>query len=303
MDYKGYNPTNDEETTNTNPWRYAGEYFDFETQNYYLRARYYNPATGRFTQPDPFWNTNNMQDCVWSILQAGNLYSYTMNNPVMFVDPSGLSVTIWWDDADGARTNGSQSQSFLGIDLSSPSDIFLIFHSATELSGQGVAAFAQHANITGARPSNIGVGAHAKQVAQETLRITNFTTSFSRVMNVLAYAGVLIDVGVSIHGNISDDAPVEITILEAVGAGGRGVAMVVTAGATSTMVKSAFKGAAFGSVVPIFGTLLGFAAGFTVGQFIDAINNGATPMSSDMEHLWRRMMLGPVTPLTMDLRQ
>jgi len=31
-----------------------------------------------------------MQDCVWSILQAGNLYSYTMNNPVMFVDPSGL---------------------------------------------------------------------------------------------------------------------------------------------------------------------------------------------------------------------
>ncbi len=36
----------------SNPFYYCGEYFDNETQTYYLRARYYNPRIGRFTQQD-----------------------------------------------------------------------------------------------------------------------------------------------------------------------------------------------------------------------------------------------------------
>jgi len=35
-----------------NAFLYCGEYFDAEAQNYYLRARYYNPAIGRFIQQD-----------------------------------------------------------------------------------------------------------------------------------------------------------------------------------------------------------------------------------------------------------
>ncbi|MEK4137492.1 RHS repeat-associated core domain-containing protein [Kurthia sp. FSL E2-0154] len=31
-----------------NPIRYAGYYYDDETKNYYLQARYYNPANGAF---------------------------------------------------------------------------------------------------------------------------------------------------------------------------------------------------------------------------------------------------------------
>ena len=66
-----------------NPFLYCGEYFDAETQTYYLRARYYNPANGRFTQQD-----------AWSFMDASdplslNLYTYCCNNPVMYVDPSG----------------------------------------------------------------------------------------------------------------------------------------------------------------------------------------------------------------------
>jgi len=33
---------------------YTGEWYDNESQNYYLRARYYDPLNGRFKQMDPF---------------------------------------------------------------------------------------------------------------------------------------------------------------------------------------------------------------------------------------------------------
>ena len=65
-----------------NPFRYAGQYLDDETGFYYLRARYYDPETRRFTQEDSYTGTI---DGPLSL----NLYTYCQNNPVMFVDPSG----------------------------------------------------------------------------------------------------------------------------------------------------------------------------------------------------------------------
>jgi len=79
---------------NTNPWRFAGEYWDAERGEYYLRARSFNPRTGRFTQPDPFWNTRNMQRSRSAIAQSSNLFVYTMNNPVRFIDPSGMVAML-----------------------------------------------------------------------------------------------------------------------------------------------------------------------------------------------------------------
>ena len=42
-----------------NVFRYCGEYFDKETGTYYLRARYYNPVTGRFISEDSYLGSNN----------------------------------------------------------------------------------------------------------------------------------------------------------------------------------------------------------------------------------------------------
>ena len=70
-----------------NPFLYCGEYFDAETQTYYLRARYYNPANGRFTQQDA-WSFMDTSDPL-----SLNLYTYCCNNPVMYVDPSGRLKT------------------------------------------------------------------------------------------------------------------------------------------------------------------------------------------------------------------
>jgi RHS repeat-associated protein len=64
--------------------RYAGEYLDNETGLYYLRARYYDPYTGRFISEDSYWgeDTNPL---------SLNLYTYAYNNPIRFIDPSGHS--------------------------------------------------------------------------------------------------------------------------------------------------------------------------------------------------------------------
>ena len=77
-------------SNNTNPWRFNGEYLDTETGTYYLRARHFNPRTGRFTQPDPHWGIHNMMSDAASIIQSGNLYVFTMHNPIRWIDPSGL---------------------------------------------------------------------------------------------------------------------------------------------------------------------------------------------------------------------
>ena len=61
-----------------NPFRHNGEYYDDELGYTYLRNRYYDNNNGRFITEDP-------------IKDGVNWYSYCMGNPVMFVDPSGLS--------------------------------------------------------------------------------------------------------------------------------------------------------------------------------------------------------------------
>ncbi|HOV28163.1 MAG TPA: RHS repeat-associated core domain-containing protein, partial [Pseudobacteroides sp.] len=60
-----------------NRFRYAGEQFDPVTGQYYLRARFYNPVIGRFTQEDTYRG------------DGLNLYAYVQNNPVKYYDPSG----------------------------------------------------------------------------------------------------------------------------------------------------------------------------------------------------------------------
>ena len=64
------------------PFQYAGEERDKETELYYLRARYYDPRTGRFMQRDPFAGVSG------SSLSL-NRHLYTENNPVNWTDPSG----------------------------------------------------------------------------------------------------------------------------------------------------------------------------------------------------------------------
>ena len=68
---------------------YTGKVFDPDTQMYYFNARWYDPETGRFASEDP------ARDGV-------NWYAYVGNNPLKWVDPTGLSSQ---NDEDNDKEN------------------------------------------------------------------------------------------------------------------------------------------------------------------------------------------------------
>jgi RHS repeat-associated protein len=69
---------------------YTNHSYDDVLGIYYAQARFYDPNLRRFTSPDPHWTAYNRTANIHAILQAGNLYSYTMNNPLKYKDPTGL---------------------------------------------------------------------------------------------------------------------------------------------------------------------------------------------------------------------
>ena len=107
-----------------NPFSFAGRELDPETGLYYLRARYYDPAVGRFISPDPLdlpglliigqspspeqallpqaaaWALraetagliSGLRDAAQRAPQGLNAYAYAGNNPLLVKDPSGLHI-------------------------------------------------------------------------------------------------------------------------------------------------------------------------------------------------------------------
>jgi RHS repeat-associated protein len=67
--------------------QYTGEQTDLDTGLVYLRARWYDSATGRFTTRDPFPGFA-------ALPQTLHPYVYVNNNPVNLTDPSGKFVFV-----------------------------------------------------------------------------------------------------------------------------------------------------------------------------------------------------------------
>lgn len=77
------------------PFKFIGQLGIMTEPNgfYYMRARYYDPQVGRFVAEDP------------SGFAGGdlNLYAYVGNNPIVLMDPSGLSSSYWGRVFDGSQ--------------------------------------------------------------------------------------------------------------------------------------------------------------------------------------------------------
>ncbi|HYU47895.1 MAG TPA: RHS repeat-associated core domain-containing protein [Terriglobales bacterium] len=72
--------------TTPNNFLYSGEQFDSSTGLYYLRARYFNAATGRFMTMDPWHQKSCCGSCSPS---RSNPYAYADDDPVNRIDPTG----------------------------------------------------------------------------------------------------------------------------------------------------------------------------------------------------------------------
>lgn len=70
------------EETYASSIRYAGEFYDAEVGLYYLRARYYDPYIGRFVSEDTYRGEAENPLTL-------NMYTYVLNNPLIYWDPTG----------------------------------------------------------------------------------------------------------------------------------------------------------------------------------------------------------------------
>ena len=84
MEYLPFGETLVEEHLNSynSPYKFNAKEFDAETGNYYYGARYYNPKWSIWLSVDPMAEKYPS----WSP------YSYTLNNPIRYIDPTGMVV-------------------------------------------------------------------------------------------------------------------------------------------------------------------------------------------------------------------
>jgi|SRR5579862_655442 len=80
---------NEVHSTGTTPhnYLYRGEQWDPDLGLYYLRARYYNPTTGRFMSRDP-------EDGVSHIPASPHKYLYAGGDPINRIDPTGKDSAV-----------------------------------------------------------------------------------------------------------------------------------------------------------------------------------------------------------------
>lgn len=127
---------------------YAGQLYDQETGQYYLRARYYNPTIGRFSQEDTYWG------------DGLNLYAYCANNPVRYFDPSGHQKKPNCPGTEGEAATDKQP----GVEIESgtPSGFY---QDANGRWHRPNGDFASNAEVGIASPAKTATGSHGNSLS------------------------------------------------------------------------------------------------------------------------------------------
>ena len=91
--YTAFGETLSHSGASDNPYRYTGQQFDALTGLYSLRARYYDPALGRFLSRDP-------AEPLLTAPHELNRYVYVADNPLNAADPSGRFAAVEYSMAN-----------------------------------------------------------------------------------------------------------------------------------------------------------------------------------------------------------
>src|SRR5690606_29957619 len=99
------------------PFKFNAKEFDAETGNYYYGARYY----------DPKYNLMLSVDQMYDLYPSFSPYAYTLQNPVRYVDPTGMTAEdyddwIWdknnkeyvWDGSVTGENNTPKGYEYVG---------------------------------------------------------------------------------------------------------------------------------------------------------------------------------------------
>ena len=100
-DYDVFGALRDSSGSQGNDFTFAGEQVDESTELQYLRARYYDAASGRLISKDPLSKT-----AAW----VGHPFAYVDGNPVLFADPWGLcKLKLSWSNAKDCVEDAGQA--------------------------------------------------------------------------------------------------------------------------------------------------------------------------------------------------
>ena len=139
-----------------NPFRYRGYYFDQENDLYYLQSRYYDPETCRFVNADDIGYLDP------ETLNGLNLYAYCLNNPFMYVDPTGHAP--WWSWLiSGLQVLAGIALCFvpgtqgIGVSLIVGGGLGLISNAVSPVIGQAIGGASSIANGWGAFSTGMSI--------------------------------------------------------------------------------------------------------------------------------------------------
>jgi RHS repeat-associated protein len=78
---------------------FTSKEYDAESGNDYFLARYYGSSMGRFLSPDP----SGLYYADQGNPQSFNLYAYVLNNPLKFIDPTGMILCDYGSNDSGGE--------------------------------------------------------------------------------------------------------------------------------------------------------------------------------------------------------